>query len=140
MTVRGRQCGQCGRTVYECGHARIIEAARTLAGEEPAEKFLHQLELSRRKDGIQRLADIAVVFEEYGQSGSLKIPRELNRLRDGLWEMKVGDLRFPFYEHKDAAHSAAVARLTGGFTKGTWRTPRKEIDRALWVMKEDRQS
>jgi hypothetical protein len=119
---------------------RIIEAARTLGGDEPAEEFLGRLERSRKRKDTQRLADIAIVFEEYGQTGSLKIPRELNELRGGLREIKAGDTRFSFYELTDSDHSAVVTRLTGGFLKGTLRTPRGEIDKGLWVMGEDRQS
>jgi hypothetical protein len=140
LTVQRRACVQCGRTVYECGHTRMIEAARTLGGAEPVEEYLQKLEHSRRKEDAQRLADMAIVFEEYGQRGTLRIPRELNQLRDELWEIKVGDIRFPFYEVTDEKHSATVARLTGCFPKQTLRTPRREIDKALWVMGEDRQS
>jgi hypothetical protein len=126
--------------VYECGHTRIIEAARTRDGEEPAEEFMQRLEDSKKKSDLQRFADVAIVFEEYGSRGTLRVPRELNQLRDGLWEIKAGDIRFPFYEMTDGHHPAVVARLTGAFTKGTRRTPRREIDRALWVMKEDMQA
>lgn len=141
MTVHKQTCVHCGRTVYECGHARIIEAARTSSGEEPAEEFLQRLERSRRGKNTSRLADIALVFESYGRTGTLEIPRELNDLRrGGLWEIKAADSRFPFYVFTDGDHSATVARLTSGFLKGTRPTPRKEIDKALWVMGEDRQS
>jgi hypothetical protein len=112
LTVHRQTCLHCGRTVYECGQARIIEAARTHDGKEPVEEFLRRLEKPRRAKNTQRLADIAIVFEEYGRTGTLDIPRELNDLRrGGLWEIKAGDVRFPFFE----------------FT-----------DKALWVMGEDR--
>ena len=120
---------------------RIIEAARTSSGEEPAEEFLQRLDCSRREKNTRRLADIAIIFEEYGRTGTLEIPRELNDLRrGGLWEIKAADTRFPFYELTDNDHTAKVTRLTSGFLKGTLPTPRKEIDKALWVMGEDRQS
>lgn len=140
MTVHGRACTQCGRTAFECGHARIIEAARALDGKEPAEEFVRTLLQSRKKKDEQRLVDMAIVFEEYGRNGDLQIPRELNHLRDDLWEIKAGDVRFPFYLVHDDKHPAPVARLTGGFVKQTQRTPRSQIDSALWVMGEDRQS
>jgi Phage derived protein Gp49-like (DUF891) len=102
--------------------------------------LLRELERSGKRKDIQVLADIAVVFEELGLRGTLVVPRELNELRDGLWEIKVGDLRFPFYEAGDASHPSLAARLTSGFRKKTWRTPRQEIDKALWVMREDRKA
>ena len=49
-------------------------------------------------------------------------------------------MRFPFYEVDDGKHPSIVARLTGSFPKQTLRTPRQQIDKALWVMREDRQS
>jgi hypothetical protein len=119
---------------------RIIEAARTRDGEEPVEEFMERLEDSKKRSEIERFADVAIVFEEYGSRGSLRIPRELNQLKDELWEIKAGDVRFPFYQVTDGDHPAIVARLTGAFIKGTRRTPRREIDRALWVMKEDKQA
>lgn len=103
----------------------------------PVETLLQELESSGRRKDVQLLADMAVVFEEYGLRGTLVVPRELNELRDGLWEIKVGDLRFPFYTLDDASHPAPAARLTGGFRKRTSRTPRQELDKALWVMRED---
>jgi hypothetical protein len=140
LTVQRRNCPHCGRTVYECGYARIIEAARTRDGAEPVEEFFRKLENSKRGSDTQRLADIAIIFEEYGQRGMLRVPRELNDLRDGLREIKVHDIRFPFYETTDSQHSAVVTRLTGAFIKGTARTPRREIDKALWVMREDKEA
>jgi hypothetical protein len=141
LTVHKQTCAHCGRTVYECGQARIIEAARTSSGDEPAEEFLQRLERSQKGKNTRRLADVAIVFEQFARTGTLEIPRELNDLRrGGLWEIKADDTRFPFYEFTDGDHSATIARLTSGFLKGTPKTPRKEIDNALWVMGEDRQS
>lgn len=140
MTVHRQTCLHCGRTVYECGQARIIEAARTRNGEEPTEEFLQKLERSRKAKNTERLANIAIVFEEYGRTGTLEFPRELNDLGRGLREIKAGDARFPFYEINDNVHPSVITRLTSGFPKGTIRTPRGEIDKALWVMREDRQS
>jgi hypothetical protein len=140
LTVQARACGQCGRTVLEHGHVRIVEAARTLDGREPAEEFIQQLLQSNKERDRQRLNDTVMIFEEYGRNGTLRIPRELNQLRGELWETKAGDLRFPFYLVQDDKHPAPVARLTGAFRKQTQRTPRKQIDNAQWVMGEDRQS
>ena len=137
MTVHREVCQRCSRTVYEPGRARVIEAAKTGEGAEPVEALLQELEKSGKRKDMQLLADMAVVLEEFGLRGTLVVPRELNELRDGLWELKVGELRFPFYTSDDASHPAPAARLTSSFRKRTLRTPRHEIDRALWVMRED---
>ena len=108
---------RCGRTIYEQGRERIIEAARTLAGEEPAEELLARLEASGRQKDVERLADTVIVLEDYARKGELEMPRELNKLRDGLWELKAGDVRLPFYELGDRAHSLVVARLTSGSSR-----------------------
>jgi hypothetical protein len=91
-------CTGCGRTTYAGGAARIVEAARTLEGDEP-----------------------------------------VTELRGRLMEFKVGDTRLAFYETRDAAHALTIARMTHGFTKRSQRTPRRQIDRGIWVMSQDEQ-
>jgi Phage derived protein Gp49-like (DUF891) len=122
---------------------KLIEAARASDGREYAEEFLLALRQSAQRTSRSagkdrsRLADVAVRFEDYAQSGSLKIPRELRRdLRPGLSEIKAGDVRLLFYELSLSDHGDVV-RLTNGFVKRTERTPRKVLDRAAWVMKGD---
>jgi hypothetical protein len=141
LTVHRQTCGDCGRTVYASGQMRIIEAARISEGIEPVEAFLRGLETSRKGRSAQkntlRLADIAIRIETYARTGNLETPRELNDLRDGLREIKAGDVRLPFYELIDENHLAMIARLTSGFFKGTQETPRKQIAKGLWVMRED---
>ncbi|MEV6863279.1 hypothetical protein AB0M44_20020 [Streptosporangium subroseum] len=113
----------------------MIEAARTIAGECRADAFIKKLEASRARRDAERLADILVRFERYAITGSLAIPRELNDLRDGIKEIKAGDVRLPFFDVPKS--STGAIRLTSGFIKKSWRTPRGYIDEAIWVRRED---
>jgi phage-related protein len=115
----------------------MIEAARTRDDAVLADEFLRDLE--RTRGGLARLADVAMRFEDLALTGTLEIPRELNELRDDLWEVKVEKIRLPFFWLQQPFKSTAI-RLTHGFMKNTQRTPRKEIDRAQWVRKEDLES
>ncbi len=139
MTVRRRRCTTCHRSIIAQGPARIIEAARTLEGAEPAEEYIAKLENSRRKTDLDRLAVVVIVLEEYARLGRLRIPLELNQLRDDLWEIKAGVIRLPFYEPNDSSHVSVVTRLTSGFVKKQRNTPQGEIRRGIWVMGQDRQ-
>ena len=136
MTVprQRSQCPDCGRVVYEYGGIKMIEAARLLSGESPADDFLRQME-ERRKPDYSRLADVAVRLEELVLTGSLEIPRELNRLTDDLSEIKARDVRLPFFYLPGS--NERVVRLTSGFLKGTQKTPRHEIRKAQLVREED---
>jgi phage-related protein len=119
----------------------MIEAARISDGSSPADEFLTAL-VSRRnfRDlGISRAADVAVRFEDFARTGNLLIPRELRELREGIWEIKVGKVRLPFFWLTEPYESRAV-RLTHGFIKSTDKTPRGEMDRAVWVRREDHSS
>jgi hypothetical protein len=87
-------------------------------------------------------ADVALRFDEYARTGRLRVPLELNDLDAavGLREIKVGLARFPFYEFTDSVHAVTVTRLTHGFTKGTEKTPPRELRKAKAVMELDRRS
>ncbi|GHE43842.1 hypothetical protein GCM10017673_52480 [Streptosporangium violaceochromogenes] len=135
MPVRRTPCPDCGRTYYEWGAAKMIEAARTTTGECRADEFIKKLENSRKPKDAQRLADILVRLERFAATGTLAVPRELNDLRDGIREIKAGDVRLPFFD-VPRTFSGAI-RLTGGFLKRSWRTPRNHIDEAIWVRRED---
>lgn len=141
QTVQRRGCTVCGRTIYAEGAARIIEAARTnKEGQDLVDEFLTTKPwLRRRKTTLVREADVAIVFGEYARTGTLRIPLELNDLdlSIGLREIKAGPGRFPFYEITDEQHAVTVTRLTHGFPKGTDPTPRGELDKAKWVMRQD---
>ncbi|MFB8209199.1 type II toxin-antitoxin system RelE/ParE family toxin [Streptomyces sp. NPDC056010] len=135
-TVQRTMCTDCNRITYERGATLMIEAARTTEGKFEAEEFIADLENKiRRKGNLQRLADIAVRMEEFADRGALRIPLQLNHLRDDIWEIKAGDVRLPFFycEH----FTGKTVRLTHGFLKESQKTPRKHIVKALWVMRED---
>jgi hypothetical protein len=129
-------CSDCGRICYERGRARVIEAARTMARRSPADEFLRMLAGGGRAN-LRRLADIMVRFEDMARLGTLPIPRELNELRGGIWEIKAGNVRLPFFDVDRLP--ITELRVTSGFLKRQERTPRREIDRAEWVRREDLQ-
>jgi hypothetical protein len=138
LTVRREVCPSCGYLLYERGRSKLIEAARTSDGREPAEEFIVALEASRKWKDTQRIADIVTLFEQYAGTGELEEPRELNHLRDDLWEIKPGDVRLSFYEIEHGAHDLPVIRLTTGFFKTQWPTQERHIRWGLRVMREDR--
>lgn len=105
-------------------------------GECPADEFLVALENSRKPKDRDRLAAILMLFEDYAE-GELEIPRELNDLRDGVREIKAGDVRLPFFE-VDGTKTGAI-RLTHGFVKRGEKAPREQIDKASWIRREDKE-
>lgn len=113
----------------------MIEAARTTTGECRADEFIKKLENSRSDKDMARLADILVRLERFAMTGTLAVPRELNDLREGIREIKAGDVRLPFFDVPQSTSGAI--RLTSGFLKKSWRTPRRHIDEAIWVRRED---
>ncbi|MCX5352005.1 type II toxin-antitoxin system RelE/ParE family toxin [Streptomyces mirabilis] len=114
----------------------MIEAARTTEGRAEADEFIADLERNlKRRGNLQRLADIAIRMEEFAERGTLRVPLQLNHLRDDIYEIKAGDVRLPFFY---GTHFVGkTVRLTHGFLKKSQKTPRKHIAKALWVMKED---
>jgi len=143
QTVPRWGCTACGRTIYAQGAGRIIEAARAAGGQDLIEDYLTKKPwlLWRKKVHVDE-ADVALRFDEYARTGTLRVPLELNDLDVivGLREIKVGPARFPFYELTDSAHGVTVTRLTHGFTKGTDKTPSRELRKAKAVMELDRRS
>lgn len=123
-----------------------IEAARTADGSEPVEVYLSELMRLADIDGRRgdrsrnRLADIAVRFADLAITGELKIPTQLRwDLRDGIGEVKAGDVRILFYRPEASIHDRTVLRLTNGFDKRGNNTPRRQLDKAGWVRREDQQ-
>lgn len=104
QTVQRWGCTACGRTIYAQGAARIIEAARAAEGQDLIDDYLTKKSwlLWRKKVHVNE-ADVALRFDEYARTGSLRVPLELNDLDTtvGLREIKVGPARFPFYELTD---------------------------------------
>jgi hypothetical protein len=129
--------------IYARGAARIVEAARAAGGQDLIDDYLTKKPwlLWRKKVQVNE-ADVALRFDEYARSGRLRVPLELNDLDTalGLREIKVGPARFPFYELADLAHTVTVTRLTHGFTKGTDKTPPRELRKAKAIMELDRHS
>ncbi len=120
---------------YERGPCYVLEAAWDRDDLWQADIFLADLEASRKKSSLRRLAEIAIRFEEFATTGRLEIPRELNRLRGRVWEIKVGTDRLPFYYGQDP--DILAVRMTHGFVKRTQKTPRREIDKAEAIAKID---
>ncbi|MER6782625.1 MULTISPECIES: type II toxin-antitoxin system RelE/ParE family toxin [unclassified Streptomyces] len=129
------RCADCGRIVYERGARHMIEAARTEDGASPVDEYLNGLLTSGKAKDEERLASILVRFESFARRGTLEIPRELNELQDGLWEFKAGTDRVPFFYLAESESNAL--RATHGFIKRQLRTPRKEINWAKRIRKED---
>jgi len=103
-------------------------------------------------------ADMAIVIDHFLVDPKALRPNEINDLGDGLWELKGGRLRLPFFgvdcsgtvslsgHHRRLVLPRGVrtprgsdrsARGTHVFGKGQHRTPRKQIDRALGIMRRD---
>ncbi|MEV6109647.1 hypothetical protein AB0M28_33805 [Streptomyces sp. NPDC051940] len=129
------RCPDCGRIYYERGPAHMIEAARVPEERYLAEEFLSALATSKKSSDRNRLADVLICLEFYSCGGSLEYPREINDLRDGIREFKIGDVRLPFFDVPDSSTDAL--RLTHGFLKKQQQAPREQIDKAIWVRRED---
>lgn len=140
MTGRqGDRCPDCGRVVLEEGVRERVETAWDQEGVDNFSRWVDQ-QLSSRSASARRnralIADLAVRLEEYCDTGTLEVPRELNTLvEDELWEFKVGTLRVPFF--RISSSRPGTVRVTHHFFKGTWLTPRAEIARALAIKRED---
>jgi hypothetical protein len=103
-------------------------------GREPIEEFFAEALKNPRM--VDRLAAIAIRFEEFARTGTLVVPDQLNDLGFGIWEVKAETLRAAFYYKEDHPSIRAV-RLTNGFVKRQQRTPQKEIRFARKVREED---
>lgn len=134
MTVLHQVCETCGRYVLETGVKYAIEAALDREGSPAAGEYLDSLSRGRGK-GRDLVADMLIRMEQFARTGELIVPKQLNHLRAELWELKAGTLRLPFYYRRGAA--CGQVRLTHGFTKRGEKTPIREIDRGLAIMRED---
>lgn len=110
-----------------------IEAAFDRAGQAPAVGFFDDLLRAKRTRPFA--GDAAQRLEDFARAGRLEVPRELNRLHDELWEIKAQRVRLPLYY---ATADCADVRVTHGFLKNSQKTPRREIDRGLAIIREDK--
>ncbi|WP_418063941.1 type II toxin-antitoxin system RelE/ParE family toxin [Pimelobacter simplex] len=120
--------------VAERGDVYAIELALDRSGNSLVGAFLNKLAGGKGADR-DRLADILVRLEKFAQKGILIVPRELNQLTDELWEIKAGTVRLPFYYRP--GQPCGQVRLTHGFVKRSEKTPRREIDLGMAIMRED---
>ncbi len=134
MTVPFDSCTVCGRILIERGEKHVIEAAFDRANQHPAVNELVAM-LEHKRSGVRAIAnDMLLLIEDFADTGTAEIPRQLNELRDGIWELKAQKFRLPFY-YSDT--DCATVRLTHGFMKNTEKTPLRHIDIAKAIRKED---
>lgn len=141
-------CDACGRVTIEEGPCKRLEAAWGRIGDHPVlEWFQHLIDgpwddeprwLQRlgRDSRLEILSDLAIRFEDYCQTGTLPIPRELNTLDSaaGLREIKVPRARVPIFESNT---EYGTTRCTHGFYKNQQQTPRNQISKGLAIMRAD---
>jgi len=136
MTVHNGKCWDCCRFLLEEGPKKRVEAAWDQNHEAQAIVFQKELGQGRaRARNERRLADLAIRLEDYCQTGTLRIPRQLNQLNDVIWEFKAGDVRLPFFEVPNS--TTGSVRATHGFIKQSEKTPRHHINRAVGIRRED---
>ena len=135
-----------------------MEAALDQHGEASALDEL-QSWLQNPRKSVQRLVgDLNEALQNFADDPTSLMKHEVNSLGSDLWELKIGKIRVPFVasgcsgtvstssifrsltlpSHVPAPPSTAkCARATHAFLKGTQKTPRKEIDRAIAIGRED---
>lgn len=124
--------------VLEKGSKYEIEAALDKTGSPEAIRYLENLADEARisvASAQNTLADLALQLQDFADGKPQDIPRQVNDLRDGIQEIKVGKLRLPFYLREDA--SCGHVRLTHGFWKRGNDTPNREIDKAKAIRRTD---
>ncbi|HET8660144.1 MAG TPA: hypothetical protein VFM55_14240 [Micromonosporaceae bacterium] len=123
MTVLNRSiCEDCGRILYERGGHLMIEAARMATGTAPADTFMAELERSGQLD---KLADIAIRFEDFARTGTLSVPVQLKHIENGIHQVKAVTVRLLFYYTNHFSHE--TVRLTNGYIKRARECPPKYI-------------
>ena len=128
---------------FSRGAGGLVEGART-NGPQAATPSVEFIESLKENQDQQRLALIQTRLERFSRQGEQSLGRNVRELRDGLWEIKAGDVRLPFFHIDETMESrcdrGTVIRLTHGFIKRGMRAPEAEINRARWIWGEDRQS
>jgi hypothetical protein len=151
-------CGVCGRAVLIEGAVNRMEAAVNSSGRPLAIEWLAGWVARPRKSRTRKLADLLAALEDFAEAPERLRLNELNSLGRGLWELKVGSMRLPFVAApcpgslSPAANQrqlvlpqhvptpgprAHCARATHGFEKRTERTPRRELEIAQAIGRED---
>lgn len=113
----------------------MIEAARTAAGVAPADAFMAELESLGEFD---KLAEIAIRFEDFARTGKLTVPLQLKHLVDDIHQVKAVTVRVLFYYTKHL--NRRTVRLTNGYIKRARECPPKHIRLAKRVRGDDQQS
>lgn len=129
-----------------CGDGYVSHVARLVRG-------------ARRLRNLDHLATLALVIDDFAARPPQLRANEVNDLGAELWELKAGTLRVPSFGAECAGERTAndahrrlvlpgivrspagsnhTARFTHVFEKRTQRTPRREIDKALAIKREDR--
>ena len=151
-------CRVCGRVVLIEGMVNRMEAAVDSVGRPLAIEWLDSWVAKPRKSRTRKLADLQAALEDFADAPQLLRLNEVNSLGQGLWELKVGNIRLPFVAaecpgtvSQEASHrklvlpqhvpaprpGAQCARATHGFEKESERAPRRELDVAQAIRRED---
>ena len=158
MTGQIETSSNCSRYVLASGSVNRLEVALDRNGASPVLKDLDKYRNSRRKDKKRRYADILEVLEDFVNDPLSMTTRELNYLRDEIWELKHTTLRILFGQGacidireesrtnprlvipnnlKQADPSSTCGRATNAYAKQGTLAPRKVIDVAVGIMRED---
>ena len=135
-----------------------MEAALDQRGNASALDELQSWLQNPRKSMQRKVADLDAALQNFADDPTSLMVHELNSLGPNLWELKIGKLRLPFVAANcsgtvssssifrsltlpnyvpQAPITAKCSRATHTFLKGSQKTPRKEIDRALAIGRED---
>lgn len=141
------------------GSVNRMEAALDRNGENPVLKHLDKFKNSRRKNRQRRYADILEVLEDFVNDPLSMSTRELNYLRNDIWELKHGTLRILFGQGactdtreetrtkprlviptnlQQPDPTSTCGRATNAYPKKDEEAPRGEIDLAVGIMSEDK--
>ena len=93
------------------------------SGKMPAKKYLESL-------GKENRFRLEVLFERMATFGKIASKQKFRKLKDEIWEFKSRQHRMPCFQ----ASNRWI--LTHGFLKKSGKTPKKEIERAIVIMKE----
>ncbi len=93
------------------------------SGKMPAKKYLESLV---KEDRFR----LEALFERMATFGKVKNKEKFRKLEDEIWEFKSGQHRLLCFQVSNRWI------LTHGFLKKSGKTPRKEIERAIVIMRE----